>query len=452
MIQKSLRTIGVTTLLFGYLLLPIQLLADTPEVPDLIMAQVKITTSGQFVSLYNNTNKTIDMSSVALQYFNNYQLGGVTSTKTVQLSGNLPAHSYYTVNDGPLTLCYQTVVQSASLNFSTKSGLLEIVRLSQSANSGIGLSVQDFVAWSNTKVSGVETMPADPSFLQRQISAGKPVTKGSWQQVKPSSSNVCELITSSAPSAVVPSGNNLLPASPPSAKIISTMADSNTSISNNGLMKPQLTELLPDPASPQTDANDEFVEVYNANNAKFDLTGFKLQTVSQSGTKHTYTFPAGTTIPAKSYAAYPSANISISLTNSGGRVWLLDSNEKVIGQTESYAKAEEGHSWALASGKWYWTSTPTPGKANEINGIKDKSKSASGVGTVLGSSTTGSAANAYSKQDGQPPARNLNSAVLVGIGSLAVVYGLYEYRRDLANRVQKFKRNRAIRRENRPKT
>lgn len=443
-------------MLLGYLLMPNSSLADVTSQPDLIITQLKVTTAGQHVTLYNNTNQTIDMSTVALQYFNNHQLSEATSTKTIQLSGNLPAHSYYTVNDGPMVLCYQTLVQSESMSFSTKSGLVEVMRLSQPANGGINFALQDFVAWSSKAATGVQAIPTDPAFLQRQMTAGKPIANGTWQSVKPSATNLCDLVTVSASSTVVPSSNKLLPASPPPAKVVSTMnpaTNPKTALANNGLMSPQLTELLPNPTSPQTDAKDEFVEIYNANKTSFDLSGFKLQTVSQSGNKRTYTFPAGTKLAAKSFAAYPSANISISLTNSAGKVWLLDQNEKVISQTEAYTKAEDGHSWALANGKWYWTSTPTANKANLIKASADKKKSGTGVGTVKGISTVnGSSSTANTIPDAETKPRNLNTAVLVGMGALAVVYGLYEYRRDLANRIQKFQRNRAVRRENRPKT
>jgi hypothetical protein len=221
------------------------------------------------------------------------------------------------------------------------------------------------------------------------------------------------------------------------------------------LQAPQLNEILPNPASPQTDSKDEFIEIYNSNSVSFDLSGFKLQQASSAtSTKHSYTFPDGTSIAAKSFAAYPSSNISISLTNSGGMVWLLDPNGTIISQIQAYSTAKDGQAWALADGKWYWTGQPTPGTANVISANSGKkTTNGSGVGTVLGASTgksQGTASNSSFSNAAKP--RSLNSAVLVGVGSLAVIYGLYEYRRDLANAFHKLKRNRAVRRENRPKT
>lgn len=454
MIQKKLSRIGIIALVILGLSFSNHLSAATVYKPALLISQIKVTASSQFVSLYNNTNQAIDMSTVSLMYFNNYKLSDVTSTKNIQLSGNLAAHAYYIINDGPIDVCYQARIQSASLSFSSKAGLVQVVRLSQ-ASDGIGLASQDFVAWSSDKADGAQTLPVGSAFLQRQQTGGKPLPKGKWLPVKSADSNPCQLVTSDKLNTPASTSVRLLPASPPPATIVSldesALAPSNP---NNGLKAPQLTELLPNPAKPQTDASDEFVEIYNPNSQAFDLKGFKLQTAaSSSGTRHTYTFPSGTKIAAKSYAAYPSANITVSLTNSSGIVWLLDPSSKVINQTQTYTDAKDGQAWAQASGKWYWTSTPTPNTTNVIKADEQSKKpSGTGVGTVKGI-TTGQAGSSGSNEAGQDSHSKSSSpaGLLVGLGVLAVIYGLYEYRRDLANWFQKRHRNGDTGRTNRPK-
>ena len=104
--------------------------------PSLIISQIKVTTSGQFVVIYNNTDQAINMSSVALQYFNHYLLGSATSSKTIQLAGNLAPHGYYMVNDGPVTLCYQMSVTSASMSLH-QNGMLQVVKLCKSGGNVI---------------------------------------------------------------------------------------------------------------------------------------------------------------------------------------------------------------------------------------------------------------------------------------------------------------------------
>lgn len=432
---------------------------QVPEVsavsPDIIISQIKVTTSGQFITLYNNTNQSINMSTVAVQYFNHYLLSNATSSKTISLDGTLPAHGYYMVNDGPVVMCYQMSITSASMSFSTKNGLVQIVRLSQQANGNVSNETQDFVSWSSGTVAGVQTMPGTPAFLQRQINNSAPVAGGNWQTVQPSSNDPCSLVTYVAPSVPIGSGsgNQLLPPTQPPATIVSISSSGNESgvgipAGDVGLMAPELSELLPNPKSPQTDASDEFVEIYNPNSKTFDLSGFKIQTQSSgSSTKHTYTFPNGTKIAGKSWAAYPSSNISVSLSNSGAKVSLLDPLGAVIGSADEYSTAKDGLAWALANGKWYWTSTPTPNAANVITAggsAGSGTGTTGGAGTVKGASTSGSTNNFASAANGQEPAP-VHPALLAGVGGLAILYGIYEYRNDIGNWLYRLKQYREAR-------
>ncbi len=76
----------------------LQVEADTVNAPSLVISQLKITSSnGQFVTLYNTTNTTLDMSRYQLEYFNSYDLGKATSSKLIALSGTVPPHGYFMV-------------------------------------------------------------------------------------------------------------------------------------------------------------------------------------------------------------------------------------------------------------------------------------------------------------------------------------------------------------------
>src|SRR5258706_5353561 len=138
-----------------------------------------------------------------------------------------------------------------------------------------------------------------------------------------------------------------------------------------GLASPQVTEVLPNPAPPQSDNEDEFIELYNPNNSPFDLSGFKLQVGTK--TKHTYTIPDGTTISAKTFLAFMSVDTGLAMSNSGGQVVLIDPLGNAISQTDIYSTANDGEAWALAKGKWYWTTSPTPNAPNIVNGASSGS-------------------------------------------------------------------------------
>jgi hypothetical protein len=232
---------------------------------------------------------------------------------------------------------------------------------------------------------------------------------------------------------------------------------------NNGLFAPQISELLPNPAKPQTDAKDEYIELYNPNAAPFELSGFMLEAGAAAKTRKRYTFPADTLLPAKSFKAFYAPETHVALANTQGQVWLLDPFERVVGQTDAYAAAKDGQAWVYAAAKWQWTVAPTPDKLNIIKAPAETKKkttaaskaSAAQSGTVKAATTTGSASSgqptdlpedktAVSDEGGFSP---LHPAVLAITGVIAVLYALYEYRRDLANKYYQFRRNRAARRE-----
>src|SRR5579885_2537778 len=95
--------------------------------PQLVIAQIKITSSnGQFVTLYNNTDSVVDLSTIQLQYFNSYDLQKATSGKLISLSGKVPARGYAVVDDGPIQACYQMTVNSVSLGLSSTAGFVQV--------------------------------------------------------------------------------------------------------------------------------------------------------------------------------------------------------------------------------------------------------------------------------------------------------------------------------------
>ncbi|MEJ0072577.1 MAG: lamin tail domain-containing protein [Candidatus Saccharibacteria bacterium] len=219
-------------------------------------------------------------------------------------------------------------------------------------------------------------------------------------------------------------------------------------VADVGLSAPQITELLPNPDGTGNDDTDEFIELYNPNTAEFHLVGFTLQTGST--TKHNYTFPDGTVLEPQSFTAFYSSDTGLSLSNTSGQADLLDPFGNLLGQTDAYGTAKDGQAWALASGVWYWTSQPTPNAANVVSQAaatakSSKSttagKSSSGVKGASTSSNSASSSGSSSASDTTAPAP-IHPFILVAVGVLAVGYGVYEYRHDLANIIHRFRRHR----------
>lgn len=430
--------------------------ADTmANTPSLVISQLKITSgNGQFVTLYNPTNNTLDLSKYQLEYFNNYDLTKATSSRLVALIGTVPPHGYFMVNDSALLLCYQLGVDSLSLGFSSTAGLVEVLALDKSAGgSSVMQTVQDYVGWSKTTVAGAQTLPANSSaWLQRQPVDGQynPLVvtagAGSWQAVQPDSNNPCNIISVNTLD-VVPTGmSQLLPPSEPPASIVATGSigeDAATPTglppADVGLMTPQVTELLPNPNGTGTDSTDEFIELYNANAGTFDLSGFSLQIGTTS--LHKYTFPAGTSLASKSFKAFYSVDTGLSLSNAGGQAKLLDPLGNSLSASNVYGTAKDGQAWALAKGKWYWTTTPTPNAANAIKQppaakkkLTAKSAKTAKKSKAAKTKLKGTAASSSGNGD-EPSLAPIHRRVLVVVAGLALLYLAYEYRADLANRI-----------------
>lgn len=353
---------------------PAKAAATTPPalaVPSgLALAEVKITGS-EFVMLLNNSGSTItDLSKYWLYVFNNVNpLAPGVSSSTQQLpTVSLAAGQTVLLSANGGATCGAAVSGKLSISLNDSGGFLEVVQTSLVG----GVVVQtagDAVSWttgsnSTDMISSVPTSTATKeTYVAYRYQNGSPPPNYKWQAANIDTSNPCQLTVSAAQidiSIISP----LLPGDPPP---ISFANDSELtgSSANGGLKAPVINELLPNPAEPQTDSEDEFIEIYNSNDVAFDLNGYKLQTGITS--LRSYTFPAGTMLPAKSFTAFYSADTNLSLSNSGSQAKLLDPSGNVVSQSDSYSSAAEGQSWALANGKWNWTKTVTPNQTNVIN-------------------------------------------------------------------------------------
>lgn len=119
-----------------------------------------------------------------------------------------------------------------------------------------------------------------------------------------------------------------------------------------------INELLPNPIVPQTDAEDEFVELFNPNNEAVNLKNYKLKTSSASAV----VLPDASLDPG-AYVVFLSKDKMVSLTNSGGTVKLLDKSDNELSSVD-YFDVEEGQSYARFSDGWKWTLEPTPNLEN----------------------------------------------------------------------------------------
>ena len=447
----------------------------TAAVPlGLSLAEIKVT-GNEFVMLQNNTGGTItDLSKYWLYFFNNVNplAVGVSSSSQQMPPGSLLNGQIILLSANGGSTCGAAVTGKLSLSLNDSGGFLEVVQ-----NSLVnGLLVQtagDALSWSsgaNTAAGMIANLPSntkapDGAYYRYQNTATGAAYL--WQQANLDAVNPCQLnvtiagVTSPGPSSI---GSQLLPGSPPPATIVN-VGDGEESTSGAlppadiGLAAPQVNEALPNPAEPQTDGEDEFIELYSSNDVAFDLSGFKLQTGTT--TLHTYAFGAGTMLAPKSFTAFYSIDTNLSLSNNGGQARLLDPAGNIISQSDSYTSAKDGQSWALANGTWYWTTTPTAGEANVINQPLSVKKLSVGSATaatkkstssstkvaatpkVKAAKTTASTTNTPVKA--KPSVTPLHPVILAAVGAGALAYAGYEYRNDLANRFRRLRRHRTTR-------
>lgn len=486
------------------------------ELPLGILAQAVVTEvqtgsaarADEYIEIFNPSDEPLDVTGWQLRYIT----ASESSTKTVEdpssiiaftavASGSpllIPAQGHYLFYSGAVSLPTGTIGQLYDGLLPATGGSLVLVRPDSAT---CELVVEDALAWGATthlfgegdalthgtssskdrlfqRYIGADTHYVDTSDNAEDFAAGDAVTSAGL--ATPGVRN--QLLLPEIPVAGSGSASQQLPdrfvnadctlpeppvdppvelpESPPSTTIPPEGEDEENEdplptipAANVGLKTPQLSEVLPNPASPQTDAEDEFIELYNPNDTRFDLSGYVLEVGLT--TKRRYSIPVGTFIEGRSFRAFFSADTRLALSNSGGQAHLIDPLGSRLAQTEPYGTAKDGQAWLLANGVWQWTTRPTPNALNTVSTpvVKPAStaKSKSTAKTAVAGKTSQPKTTEAAKDVETAAAvvattsTPLHPSVLALIGVSALLYGAYEYRRDVANRIYQFRSNRAAR-------
>ena len=121
-----------------------------------------------------------------------------------------------------------------------------------------------------------------------------------------------------------------------------------------------ISEVYPNP--PGSDAEGEFIELYNSGDVSVDLTDWRLG----DGSKKRFRIKEGVLGPG-AYMVFDRGQTGIALNNSGGEDVTLYSPDGLVVSTLSYGSAKEGESYSFSSGGVYeWSLSVTPGVINRI--------------------------------------------------------------------------------------
>jgi hypothetical protein len=144
-------------------------------------------------------------------------------------------------------------------------------------------------------------------------------------------------------------------------------------------LKVEITELLPDPAPPQTDGDHEFIELYNPHSVPVDLTGYVLKAGSELD--DSYVLPAISIDPLEYLAIYVSES-NLGLINSTSRAAIYLPDNVLSSETQLYNEPGEGASWALINNIWQYTYLTTPSAANVYQAPPEPTAPLNGVSGV----------------------------------------------------------------------
>jgi hypothetical protein len=125
-----------------------------------------------------------------------------------------------------------------------------------------------------------------------------------------------------------------------------------------------INEFFPNPEG--ADADQEWIELYNAGSSDINLAGWSLD--DEDGGSVPYEISESLVISAGDYLVFYNDITKIILNNSTDKVRLIDPNQEIIDDV-GYTNVKEGQSYAKVDNDWQWTEQITPGTANQITPV-----------------------------------------------------------------------------------
>ncbi|MDQ5913459.1 MAG: hypothetical protein QG623_77 [Patescibacteria group bacterium] len=459
-IKLKIISLLVNIVLFVSLISPLAAIAS----PTSLILITELQTgqgSREFIEIENHSDSTLDLSQWQLQYHGATSM--TWSTKTLTFTD--PLVKLLEPGDRALFTASGYAPPSSNIMANFSSGFADTGGAVRFLPLDLDQSLGDILTWGTTDAPTCSIAPkhADLQSLKRFPSGDGVIvdTGSSGMDFYVSNSPSPDLIDTQDPFSIDEVVNYCgkpedIIDDPEAPGVIEDPGNPPAPIYS----KIEITELFTDPVSPQTDENDEYIELFNPNSEAINISGYTLE----SGINSTYSYSFGdVVIPAGEYFAISRKYSKLTLSNTSSRARLLDPNGEIISETDPYDKSYQGQSWHLYDGVWQWTTTPTPSASNfqlSLGGATttatkvtakpaakkatapkkaaSKKAAAKKVSTASKTAQKDSAPTAFTYTDDQGNTK-LQPYILWGAGLLLLGYGLWEYRWDLMNIVSRKK-------------
>ncbi|TAK89210.1 lamin tail domain-containing protein [Patescibacteria group bacterium] len=409
---------------------------SSPVVISELLTGTPANASQEFVELYNASSQPVSVDGWTIEYKSATSTDVASSwSRKATLSGSVAGFGYYLVASS------QLYPESDSEWSSTLSSTGGHVRVKDGAG-----KVSDLVGYGTTANAAEGTpmpAPASGKSIERMPGALNPLAGNGVD----TGNNVLDFMVRDEPQpqstqSAIETFDPIIPV--PEADPIETPAVPTLPTAYPAL---EITELLVNPASPLSDDQDEFIELYNPNSFPVNVQGYQLRTGSNFTSS--YVIPPLQIGPYE-YAAFKSEQTGLSLTNSGGAVRLLDPSGAMTDQTETYGQAPDGQSWAKFVDGWRWTLETTFGKPNIAVGLvatvkpkkiaakKTTAKKPAEV-KVAKAKSSKAPKNTKKKTGSSSPVQVAGARLqpatwlIILLAILTIGYATYEFRNDIRN-------------------
>lgn len=297
------------------LFLPFFVLAkNSVVINEINWAGSKNSSGDEWIELYNNTDKDIDLKG--------WTLKAEDKTPEINLIGTIPAQDYYLLertddNSAPNAPADQLY-----------KGSLE--------NSGEDLKLYDETG------NLIDEVNCSSGWF-----AGNNESKLTMEKINPEFSG-------NEPSSWQASA---MPGGTPKFENKKTGSENNLenkeqlAISSGGI---QFSEIMPNPDGPDTE--NEWIKIKNQNNFEVDLTGWKIK--DTVGTTTVYVFPKNSKLAANSEKTLSRAITKIILNNDGDKLELLTPKDEII-DTVNYEAAPKNQRYIRSGDTWAWSGNET---------------------------------------------------------------------------------------------